>query len=109
MATKSKARRKRRVKSIFVFVFFMLLISYLSYNLFVSINKIISINKEKKELEGRIVSLQEEEKKLQADIQKLEDPTYIARYAREKYLYSKDGELIIRFDDEEEKENESEG
>ena len=108
MATKSKARRKRRFKSIFVFVFFMLLISYLSYNLFVSINKIISINKEKKELEGRIVSLQEEEKKLQADIQKLEDPTYIARYAREKYLYSKDGELIIRFDDEEEKENESE-
>ena len=108
MATKSKARRKRRVKSIFVFVFFMLLISYLSYNLFVSINKIISINKEKKELEGRIVSLQEEEKKLQADIQKLEDPTYIARYAREKYLYSKDGELIIRFDDEEEKETESE-
>ena len=108
MATKSKARRKRRVKSIFVFVFFMLLISYLSYNLFVSINKIISINKEKKELEGRIVSLQEEEKKLQADIQKLEDPTYIARYPREKYLYSKDGELIIRFDDEEEKENESE-
>ena len=102
MAVKTKTRKRLRVKSIFVLMFFILLIIYLSYNLVGSINKIILINKEKKELESRIVSLEEEEEKLQADIQKLEDPTYIARYAREKYLYSKDGELIIRFDDEEE-------
>ena len=102
MAVKTKTRRRLRVKSIFVLMFFILLIIYLSYNLVGSINKIILINKEKKELKSRIVSLEEEEEKLQADIQKLEDPTYIARYAREKYLYSKDGELIIRFDDEEE-------
>lgn len=76
-------------------------IIYLCYSLFSSLNKINSINKEKFELENRIVSLQEEEKKLEADIQKLQDPTYIARYAREKYLYSKDGELIIRLPDDE--------
>ena len=35
------------------------------------------------------------------DIKKLNDPDYVARYAREKYLYSKNGELIIRIPDDE--------
>lgn len=56
---------------------------------------------QKKELEDRIASLKEEEKVLESDIQKLEDPSYVARYAREKYLYSKDGEIIIRIPDDE--------
>ena len=30
------------------------------------------------------------------DADKLQDPDYIARYAREKYSYSKDGEIILR-------------
>lgn len=47
-------------------------------------------------LKEQLVKLEDEEKVLESDIQKLEDPTYVARYAREKYLYSKDGELIIR-------------
>ena len=46
--------------------------------------------------------LKEEEKILESDIQKLEDPSYVARYAREKYLYSKDGEIIIRMPDDDE-------
>ena len=35
---------------------------------------------------------------LELDIRKLEDPDYIAKYVREKYFYSKDGELILRMD-----------
>lgn len=58
------------------------------------------MNEQKKELEDRIASLKEEEKVLKSDIQKLEDPSYVARYAREKYLYSKDGEIIIRMPDD---------
>ena len=34
------------------------------------------------------------------DVDKLQDPDYIARYAREKYLYSKDGEFIIKIPEE---------
>ena len=45
------------------------------------------MKEQKKELEDRIASLKEEEKVLESDIQKLEDPSYVARYAREKYLY----------------------
>lgn len=99
----TKKRKNNKKKILLISAFFIVLIYYLSYSLFESLTKINSISKEKTELENRIVSLQEEEKKLKSDIQKLEDPTYIARYAREKYLYSKEGELIIRFPDEENK------
>ena len=47
-----------------------------------------------------MVKLEDEEKVLSSDIEKLKDPAYIAIYAREKYLYSKDGELIIRLPDD---------
>ena len=47
-----------------------------------------------------LVTLKDEEDKLNSDIKKLKDPEYVARYAREKYMYSKDGELIIRIPDD---------
>ena len=47
------------------------------------------LNKEKNEL-------LDEEETVQADIKRLSDPDYIARYVREKYMYSKEGELILR-------------
>ena len=53
---------------------------------------------EKQELESQILSLKEKEEALKVDVDKLQDPEYIARYAREKYLYTKEGELIIRID-----------
>ena len=51
---------------------------------------------EKKNLESKLVALQDKQKELEQDVKKLEDPEYLARYAREKYFYSKDGELILR-------------
>lgn len=51
---------------------------------------------EKKDLNERMLSLREEEAALKIDVSKLEDSDYIARYAREKYMYSKEGEIIIR-------------
>ncbi len=55
---------------------------------------------EKKSLEKKLVDLKEEEERLRVDADKLQDPDYIARYAREKYLYSKDGEYIIKIPEE---------
>ena len=51
---------------------------------------------EKKKLKNKLVALKEKEDELQIDADKLQDPDYIARYAREKYSYSKDGEIILR-------------
>lgn len=51
---------------------------------------------EKKILKKQLISLKEKEEELKVDASKLQDPDYIARYAREKYSYSKDGEIILR-------------
>ena len=42
------------------------------------------------------MALKDQEDELKVDASKLQDPDYIARYAREKYSYSKDGEIILR-------------
>lgn len=64
--------------------------------------KITNKYQEKQQLANEIIALKEKEEELKVDVQRLEDPDYVARYAREKYLYSKDGELIIRMPDDEE-------
>lgn len=57
---------------------------------------------QKEALKDKLSNLKEEEEILNSDIKKLEDPDYVARYAREKYLYSKDGELVIRIPEDDE-------
>lgn len=52
--------------------------------------------REKELLEKRLVLLHEDEETLSIDVEKLQDPEYIARYLKEKYFYSSDGEFIIR-------------
>ncbi|MEG1494962.1 MAG: septum formation initiator family protein [Bacilli bacterium] len=58
--------------------------------------EIVQKYQEKSFLEKQLVELKQKEEVLKVDVEKLQDPDYIARYAREKYLYSKDGEFIIR-------------
>lgn len=79
-------------------------------SLFVIVFTIVTIGKywikiydkyqEKKVLTQKLVSLKDKEDELKVDASKLQDPDYIARYAREKYLYSKDGEIILKIPEE---------
>ena len=55
---------------------------------------------EKKGLDKELVKLQEKEEELKVDANKLQNPDYIARYAREKYKYSKEGEYILQIPEE---------
>lgn len=96
---KKKIGRKAKSRLFIAFIFFGVIISVLSYKFFYNIKMIREMEEEKKFLKQQLVKLEEEEKILESDIEKLKDPAYIAVYAREKYLYSKDGELIIRIPD----------
>ena len=58
--------------------------------------EIIEKYQEASALEEKKLVLEEKEKDLNNEILKLQDQEYLAGYAREKYFYSKDGELIIR-------------
>ena len=62
--------------------------------------EIIDKYKEKKELNKELALLREKEEQLKVDANKLQNPEYVARYAREKYLYSKDGEYILQIPEE---------
>ena len=54
---------------------------------------------QKKKLEKKDQELQDKQEVLEQEVVKLQDPEYVLRYAREKYGYSKDGELIIRINE----------
>lgn len=61
--------------------------------------EIMDNNKQIKQLTEEYNELLAEEEKLESDVTKLQDSDYIARYAKEKFLYSEDGDTIIRMDD----------
>ena len=74
--------------------FWVTLISY-------TIN-IKALKEKEKELKVELGSLKNEASDLSNTIQKLKDPDYIARYARENYYYSANGEYIIKIEEKEE-------
>ena len=61
-------------------------------------SEIMDNNHQIKQLTDEYNDLMAEEEKLQSDVTKLQDSDYIARYAKEKYLYSQEGDTIIRMD-----------
>ena len=99
MATKKKSKKAKYRLFILVPICLILLAAILtaigSYWV-----KIMNKYQEKKELENEIVALKEKEEQLKVDVNRLEDPDYVARFAREKYMYSKDGEIILRLPEE---------
>ena len=70
--------------------FFVTLIGY-TYNY-------ISLKNEEKTLKNQLVTLQDKKANLKIEIQKLNDPEYVARYAKENYLYSEDGEIVLKIE-----------
>ena len=95
---KSKKRSRRRVfllglTSIFIIVAVTFTIGKYWIEIF-------DKYREKSVLEKELTGLKEKEEELKVDADKLQNPDYIARYAREKYLYSKPGELILQIPEE---------
>ena len=85
---------KRRLR--LLFLIFIPLLIYFFYNMTSYWMQIFNNISEKKRLTEVYNEILEEEENLKSTIIKLQDEEYVARYAREKYLYSKDGELIIK-------------
>jgi cell division protein DivIC len=87
--------KKKRLRFIVYcsIIFAIFLVTFLSCA--PDIIKIHNTKKEINELKEKYNKLLSEEDKLSEDVVKLQDSEYAAKYAREKYLYTKDGELII--------------
>lgn len=95
-----QARRRLFFVRPFCFVCIMLvLFTFVKYSI-----DLYHLNNEKKKKEAEYFELQEESEFLRNEVEKLHDPEELAKYAREKFLYSKDGELIIKIEKEEKTE-----
>lgn len=95
MAKRTKKEKRRVLLGLLIL---SVMISYLSVFIYNYWNKILDNKQEKIKLEQEYQALLKEESELNSEIVKMSDPEYIAKYAREKYSYSKNGELIIKVD-----------
>ena len=97
-----KASKKRLLVfgtlSIIIIIYFLFQLLFYTY-------RIYNLKRELGKLQKNYTSLKKEEKELRNEIDKLQDSDYIARYARENYSYSKNGEYIIKLADSEEKKD----
>ncbi len=74
----------------------IILIFYFIFNLVSTVYRYYDLQKTKSFLERDLYILKENEYYLRLEYEKLQDKDYIARWARENYLYSKDSEFVIR-------------
>jgi cell division protein DivIC len=98
----AKKRFKASKRRLIVFgTLSVLCIIYLVYSFATSSYKLYQLQNEKTQLNDEILELEDQEQMLRTEEIKLQDDDYIASYAREKYLYSKDGEYILKINEEE--------
>lgn len=100
----AKRRKISRVSKRRLRFFGTLCVLVIFYSLFLTLYNgytIYQLSIEKNKLEQKLLNLQEESENLRTDISKLNDEEYLANYAREHYMYSKDGEYIIHIEEDE--------
>ena len=93
-----RTKERRRQKLVFKTIACLFIISLCIISSVSNLSKIRQKNIQKEQYVKKLEELKEEEKILSDDVEKLKNPEYAARYAREKYLYSKNGEKIIKID-----------
>lgn len=96
MASSKRKKNKDNKLYMLLIVTCAVLMVALVGTVFKDYSKVVQNRREKEQLEKRYQELLEEETSLNSEVVKLQDPSYVARYAREKYLYSKEGETILR-------------
>ena len=97
--TKVKKVNKRKLRTFILAILSLVVIFGVTFSIGRYWIEIFDKYQEKKELDKQLTILKEKEEELQVDAKKLQNQDYVARYAREKYSYSKDGEYILQIPD----------
>lgn len=88
-------KKKEKSQVTFLLLFLIIFVVILVGTVF---NNVVEIYENKKATEEYNIyyeKLLEEEASLNSEVVKLQDPDYVARYARERYGFTKDGEKIL--------------
>ena len=97
---KNTSRKKARRRMLLLGLTSIVIIFVMTFTIGKYWVEIFEKYQEKKELDKELTLLKEKEEELKVDANKLQNPDYVARYAREKYQYSKDGEFILQIPEE---------
>ncbi len=92
VSTKKFAKRRLCV----LFCVLVLVVSYFVGTIFQDWVQIVSNKQQILSLNEKHEVLLSEEESLKSEVTKLHDVNYVARYAREKYMYSLPNEIIIK-------------
>ena len=94
-------KRKKGIRGKFMLLLIVFVVLFVSLfcslkSSYMQVHEKIS---EKENLAIKYNELLDEQDMLEKEVVKMQNPEYIGRYVREKYMYSKDGELILRIDE----------
>ena len=90
--------RKEKKRLVFITITVIVLLVSLVASVYSDFLEVINNKREVAKLQQEYDSLVKEEGQLNSEVTKMQNPDYIARYAKEKYLYSEQDETIIRID-----------
>ena len=93
---KKKVSSKAKKRFFVLTIIFLGIVSFSVVSLFQDWAAISKNKQEIATLNSYYTNLLEEEESLTSEVTKLHDTDYVARYAREKYMYSLPGEFIIK-------------
>ncbi len=91
--------RKTKIRMTFLFVGLIISTVLFASTLFSYSTQIYKTKQEINTMQLTYEEKLEKEEELKSEISKLQDPEYMARYAREKYLYSGRDEIIIKIEE----------
>lgn len=94
-----KLSRKTIFRMTFLFVGFIISTVLFVSTFFSYTTQIYKTKQEIAEIKEIYNEKLEDEEELKSEISKLQDPEYMAKYAREKYLYSGKDEIIIKIEE----------
>ena len=102
----SKKSKKKQTSMVGILLLAILLfLVILVSTIFSDWSQIMNNNKQSEELNVYYEKLMEEGASLNNEVIKLQDPEYVARYAREKYMFTKEGEIILKIVESEDKKD----
>jgi len=94
--TVRKTSKKEKKRLFLISIAIIILLVFLVGSVYSDWKQILENRKSEVELTQKYESLLENEIKLSAEITKLQDNEYLARYAKEKFMLSTEGDIIIK-------------
>lgn len=91
MAKKKTPRYKKILGFIYIGISVLLI-----YTLGVNAYRVVGQKQQLTQLQERKAELEKEKQELSEEVELLNDDDYVARYAREQYIFPEDGEEVVK-------------